>query len=72
MHNDYYAGDKQRAEELRKRLEEVKKQLAKGGKDKPTPPPALPAGWKETRTDKGQVYYLNVATNETSWEPPGA
>jgi len=33
---------------------------------------ALPAGWEEAYDEKGSLYYYCPATNETSWERPGA
>ena len=69
VHNEYYAGDKERAEGIRKRLDVLTKQRD-GGKG-PGPPSALPPGWTETRTATGQVYYFNQTTGETSWVTPG-
>ena len=41
---------------------------------KPPPPPSAPPvlanGWEETRTAAGDVYYYNLVTGETRWEPP--
>jgi len=71
VHNEYYAAEGQRADELRGRLAELKKARSKDSKEKPpAPPPALPPGWVETRAPGGQVYYVNQRTNETSWAPP--
>lgn len=38
----------------------------------PPPPPRLPAGWEETFTPEGELYYFNHDTNETSWEVPAS
>ena len=74
LHNEYYGSDPQRIEALRRRIEELRLQIS--GKDgkapAPVPPPALPAGWAESRTPTGDVYYVNQATGETSWVSPSA
>ena len=31
---------------------------------------ALPPGWEETRTQDGQLYYMNHITKSTQWEDP--
>jgi len=69
VHNEYYAGDNERADQLRARLEEVKKAVKKDGKG-PAPPPMLLPGWSESRTPQGEVYYVNKNTGETSWMAP--
>ncbi|KAJ1484894.1 hypothetical protein T484DRAFT_2475129 [Baffinella frigidus] len=36
------------------------------------PPSMLPAGWQELKASDGRSYYVNGATNTTSWERPNA
>jgi len=75
VHNEYYAGDKERADGIRARIEVLKKKLKESeGADKkgPPPPAKLPAGWEESRTPTGEIYYYNSATGDTSWVNPGA
>jgi len=72
VHNEYYGGDNARAEQVRNRLNELKKSMnvdpkkKKEGDDKPK----LKAGWAENKTPDGQTYYTNKATGETSWNRP--
>ena len=75
VHNEYYAGDKERADGIRARIEVLKKAIKESeGADKkgPPPPAKLPAGWEESRTPTGDIYYYNSATGDTSWVNPGA
>ena len=55
------------------------KQAAKDAKQKAPRPPkggagggALPPGWSQAADPQGRPYYINSATNETSWERPAA
>ena len=71
VHNEYYAGDKQRADEIRTRIEQLARAMkGDGDKKAPEPPGVLPAGWVESRTPTGQLYYFNEGTGETSWVSP--
>eukprot|EP00316_Scyphosphaera_apsteinii_P000366 CAMPEP_0119303326 /NCGR_PEP_ID=MMETSP1333-20130426/4778_1 /TAXON_ID=418940 /ORGANISM="Scyphosphaera apsteinii, Strain RCC1455" /LENGTH=1066 /DNA_ID=CAMNT_0007305975 /DNA_START=248 /DNA_END=3448 /DNA_ORIENTATION=- len=74
VHNDFYGGDKDRRQALIKQLEGARKQLKElnaDSKGEIAAPPALPPGWAESRTAKGDQYYYNTMTGETSWAPPG-
>lgn len=53
VHNEYYAAEGQRADDIRHRLHELQAERGKGAT--PIAPPQLPAGWMETRTPSGQV-----------------
>ena len=69
VHNEYYAHDMDAVAGIRRRISELVEAIKKGGKG-PEPPPTLPAGWIESRTPTGDVFYFNEQTNETSWSPP--
>lgn len=45
---------------------------AKMGEQTPPPPPPsnLPPGWNAVTAADGRVYYVNTATNETTWTVP--
>ena len=69
VHNEYYCGDNERAEEIRLRMEAIKKAMDPKAKksDKPMP---LKQGWAENKSPDGRSYYVNATTGQTSWEAP--
>ena len=76
VHNQYYAADDRRRKDLLGRLQHLQKQIngaamGDGSTRLPPPPLPLPRGWEETRTNTGELYYYNAATQETSWSMPG-
>jgi len=74
VHNDYYGGDEAKRSQLKTRISQLAGEITadENGSKQPGPPAPLPAGWAESRTQNGQLYYFNAGTGETSWLPPGS
>ena len=71
VHNEYYGGTSgEQMAQLTVKLRDLKKAVEKDP-SKPPPPAQLPAGWQETRTPTGELYYYNAETGETAWQRPG-
>ena len=75
VHNEYYGGNAAQRSHLKSRLSQLRATVESDPTHPQpsaaaTPPPGLPADWQATYTPEGSVYYYNVVTHETSWEPP--
>lgn len=75
LHNTYYAGEEEaQRKQLSRRLKQLQEAVANDASIANRPPPspaaALPPGWSERRSPRGELYYLNELTNQTSWVTP--